>query len=138
MVKKMNARWTFLILIGITLLGAPAFAQDEGWAHYFTNAAGDKFYYDPQSVSKVPPSSVKVRTRGYPAREAATMAGIEQVVEFDCQRRTLRKLESKVTRPDGNVYNESQSGYWSQVVPGTSTESLFEKLCKSMGRRFER
>jgi hypothetical protein len=136
--KKMKAYFILLTLIGITLFGSPAYTQDAGWELYSTNTAGDKFYYDPQSISKTPPSTIRVRIKAYPVREATIMAGFEQVLEFDCQKRTSRKIESKLTRADGSVQSQSQPVDSSQIVPGTSTENLFEKLCKTMGRRFER
>jgi hypothetical protein len=126
-----------LILITVALFGLPAYTLADGWEQYFTNAGGDKFYYDGQTISKIPPSTLRVRIKGLPAREATMIAGFEQVLELDCQKRISRKIESKITRPDGTVQTQVESADWSQVQPGSSTGILLEKLCKTT-RRFER
>jgi hypothetical protein len=123
-------------VVGVILLSWAVHAQYEGWEHFYTNLAGDRFYYDPNSVVSVSKTVSTVRIKGSSARENTTIKTFEQLLEIDCNKRMYRKLESQITRHDGSVYTEAKSNEWSQVLPDSSMESLLDKACpKTRSRR---
>jgi hypothetical protein len=124
-----------LFLTGAGALLSPAPAQNEGWELFFTNAAGDTFYYYPDSITKLQNNVINLRTKGNSAKGSSTVAGFEQVLTIDCKTRLFKKVKSQFTRIDGTVYSEAQSEYWNPIVAGSSMESLADRVCKMSSRR---
>jgi hypothetical protein len=138
-VKKHTTQITYpmvlaLILTCVGALLSPALAQNEGWELFFANEAGDTFYYYPDSISKLQNNVISLHAKGYSAKGSSTVSGFEQLLTIDCKRLFFKKVKSQFTRIDGSVYSEAQSQYWNPIVPGSSMQSLADRVCKMSSR----
>ena len=125
-----------IIILSVMLIGvfpvSPAVSQDGPWRQFFTNSAGNKFYYDQDSVSyhdsdRTAQADVKVSA----VREGAGPGELTMVIEIQCENVLYRKLEWEVPGPDGSVRTVKSPSGWSSVPDQSYLDILNNIICKS-------
>jgi hypothetical protein len=126
----------FFILITV-VLPLPINAQDGEWEHFFTNSAGDRFYYDRGNIVHPSDPFVRVRLRvSGSSREGAVPQQLWMLVEINCSKQMYRRLEQQMLNNDGTIRALLQPSEWIDVLPQSNMEALADKVCKkSIGRR---
>jgi hypothetical protein len=128
-----------VMLIGVFLV-SPAASQDGPWRQFYTNSAGNTFYYDQDSVSYndsdyTARADVKVAA----AREGAGPRELTMVVQINCEKEWYRRLEWQVPGPEGSVRTVKNPSEWSRIPDRSHLEALNNIICKSFkGRRTDR
>jgi hypothetical protein len=137
--SKKIAHFLLILVIIVLILPIPVNSQDGEWQHFYTNSAGDRFFYDQGSVVYPSDSVVKTQLKVSSAREGARQQELRMLVEIDCSKQMYRRLEQQVLNGDGTIRTLSQPSGWSEVLPQSNTESLANKICKKpTGRRHTR
>ncbi len=122
-----------VMLIGVFLI-SPVASQDGRWREFYTNSAGNKFYYDEDNLSYnssdyIAQANVKVSTvvEGRGPRE------LTMVIEMNCKEVTYRRLEWEGPGPDGSVRTVKNQNLseWFHVTGDSQMDILGDIICKS-------
>jgi hypothetical protein len=104
--------------------------NDEG-IEFFSNSAGDRFYYDEPVEYGGPKDSVAtVRMRAVSGRTESAVKEMSEVLQIDCEKKTYRKVSSETITRDGTAHPSTKSGEWTDIHVGTAIAPLSEKVCK--------
>jgi hypothetical protein len=121
------------MLIGV-FLSSPVASQDGRWREFYTNSAGDKFYYDQDNTSYnasayIAQSIVKVSS----AKEGPGPRELTMVIEIKCQDSLYRKLEWEVPTPDGSVRTVKSKNLaeWYHIPDKSQMDILSNIVCES-------
>jgi len=123
-------------------------ARAVNWELYLTTSDGNRFYYDPQSITWVSNAIVQLSKRVIWSKETKLdalrlggrvglfLADINHTIalmEFNCREEKFQKLladhyndESIIIQSDNHA-NSS----WKPIVPGSPDETLFNIVCGS-------
>jgi hypothetical protein len=129
-----------VIIVAVACLPSSVPAQQEKWELFFTNDAGDRFYYDPESIAQADTTNTKeklrtpmsVRMRAVSARADSPTKGFNQRIQLTCYNSNYRKVESIVIRSDGTMHLEPQSGVWMYAYQGSAYAALIDAVCKTL------
>jgi hypothetical protein len=116
----------------------PAVAQAENWAHYASNANGNRHFYDRDSV-RVAGDVVSVADKSrFPAPDHR--GAIERVIEMQVNCRDRRSNIASVTvlGEQGRIIaaeDHRHDPQWEPVPPGSVNEGLFQILCPAAANR---
>ncbi len=124
-----------VMLIAVFLI-SPAASQDGRWREFYTNSAGNKFYYDQDNTSYndsdyIAQTIVKASAAG----EDHGPRELTMVVEIKCRETTYHRLEWEVPGPEGSVrtIKNQNPSQWFSIPERSYMEALNEIICKSFG-----
>lgn len=126
-----------VLMAGFGIL-PPVYSQDEGWVKFFTNPAGDDFYYDPQNIEYRPMSSwdrdqvVTVPVKTINRRQEAKVREFTQRLQINCDKLMYRRLEAHSINSDGSTSSETQPGALLSIPPGSAVNALPPLVCKKL------
>jgi len=129
-------------------------AQGADWVAVIRDAVGNEFFYDRETLTKLPTGIIKVRSieaysdegkRGYIQNRAER--GLNTVflkklnhtvdlMEINCSTRGIRIMETSEHSSDGTVlefskFAQQPSEGWESIAPSSTWESLYNAVCPS-------
>ena len=128
-------QWKIFIILNLVLIVSsiwPAYADNEDWVFFFTNLAGDRFYYNQQSIVHGRDKTIKVVQKVSPRQVDSDIREVGTVVELDCSRLTYRRLKSASLLKTGEIKSAFESSEWNSIPPGSPTEILSQELCSKV------
>jgi hypothetical protein len=134
----LNLRQYVLLSAALAVLffALPAAAQDGGWQLFYTNPAGDQFFYDQDNMTRRETGSIvgitlKVSTQ----KEGPGPKELITTVEIDCKKQLYRRLAWQTPGPDGSVRTTKNPSEWGYIPQGSTTDMLKEIACKGVSTR---
>jgi len=139
--------WRRVIVIGLlTLLSSEGWGKD--WKPYQATQKGDIYYFDSESVEKLPGGVMKVWTRTEKTeflggdllkhvdevtsgKKDKVIAEIIHLLEINCSNKTFRVINLTVYGKNKDIkeyYNEPSE--WERIAPESVTNSLHEEICR--------
>lgn len=134
---KINIRLLLLFLfLFLTAFCFSAFADDEKWSYFATNAKNTKYYLNQKSVRYVDKGLAKLWVRIVFSKEEAEgeYKGLKELMvlwELDCSKRVYRETQGLKVLEDGKQMRMRPDSEWKTVAPDTVAEYLYdEMICK--------
>jgi hypothetical protein len=122
-----------VMLIGVFLI-SPVASQDGPWREFYTNSAGNKFYYDENNMLyRDPDLTAKADVKVSASGEGPGPRELTMVIEINCREVTYRKLEWEVPGPDGSVRTVKNQNLseWYRIPELSYLDILNGIICKS-------
>jgi tetratricopeptide (TPR) repeat protein len=109
-------------------VGMPDYGKStERWRFLGTYGNGEKYYIDVKSSEPLSKQFPRIWVKSVGAKTSDVMA-----FELDCAPRKYKVTSNVVYDKDGNVVgNGNVSGFWSDVIPDTLGEQLWNGVCQS-------
>lgn len=107
----------------------------ETWVYYASDEDGADYAFNPANVERLEGNLVRVSVKTtYPEKNPNYTEGLSQW-ELNCETKTLRGLTATINKKDGTTAVITQSSDWSPIPAESTAETLFEKICKSKGKK---
>lgn len=139
------------------IFGTPQ-AKSAEWVSLGTALGDNKFYYDNESLTKLPNGIVKFwekieyspkqrkeqikwRTaKGYSITRYDTLSHTLNLIEVNCPTRESRTMmtvdySSTFGSLDSNTFKWQPSEGWSPIIPDPMMESIFKAVCQSQDKK---
>jgi hypothetical protein len=146
------------LLFAIIMVFPVSQTQGAEWVHITRNAVGNEFFYDRETLTKLPAGIMKVRSmevysdegkkeyiqewtnKGLNAKSLKKLNHAVDLVEIDCSTRGLRIMATSEHSIDGVVldsstFTQQPSEGWASIPPGSSWEELYKAICPSQKKR---
>ena len=140
------------LLFAITVVILVPQTQGAEWVQITKNTVGNEFFYDRETLTKLPTGIMKVwsmevysddgkkkyiqewTNKGLNAKSLKKLNHTVDLVEIDCSTRGLRIMATSEHSIDGVVldsstFTQQPSEGWTFIPPGSSWEGLYEVVC---------
>jgi len=144
------------ILFGFSLYCAEVNAAE--WVQITRNTVGNEFFYDRETLTKLPTGIMKVRSmevysdegkkkyiqewanKGLNAKSLKKLNHTVDLVEIDCSLRGLRIMATSEHSIDGIVldsstFTQQPSEGWKPISPWSSWEGLYKAVCTQQEKK---
>lgn len=101
----------------------------ERWEHYATDEDDTGYFFSSDTIRHLKDKLVRVWVRAFYSEKNPKYLEAKFQWEIDCTKKKMRGLKANAKKKDGTAAIIAESSDWSVIPPGSTAETLYEKVC---------
>jgi hypothetical protein len=142
------------LLVAVTIIFLVSQAQGAEWVLFIKNSSNDEYFYDRETLSKLPKGIIKVwvkqihsvegrkiyiqqrADKGLSTKSYETLNHILDLWEINCLKRESRLMATSDRSTDGTIldsanFQRQPTEGWSPISPDSLGEILYKTVCST-------